>query len=52
MLNIYSRINYMYSFIFFLVSIYSKSSLLGIIPIELGDYIFQFFALKNKKGIK
>ena len=45
-------IYYMYSFIFFLVRIYSKSSFSGINPIKIVDFIFQFFALKNKKGIK
>ena len=45
-------IYYMYSFIFLLVGIYSKSSFSGINPIKIVDFIFQFFALKNKKGIK
>mgnify|MGYP002813208858 FL=1 len=45
-------IDYMYSFILFLVGIYSKSSFSGINPIKIVDFIFQFFALKNKKGIK
>ena len=45
-------IYYMYSFILFLVGIYSKISFSGINPIKIVDYIFQFFALKNKKGIK
>ena len=45
-------IYYMYSFIFFLLGIYSKSLFLGINPIKAVDFIFQFFALKNEKGIK
>ena len=52
MLPTFMCIYYIYSFIFLLVRIYRKSSLLGIFPIKLGDYIFQFFVLKNKKGIK
>lgn len=42
----------MYSFIFFMVRIYSKSSFPGIYPIKIVDFIFQFFPLKTKKGIK
>lgn len=42
-------IYYMYSFIFFLVGIYSKSLFSGINPTEIVEFIFQFFALKNKK---
>ena len=45
-------IYYMYSFIFFIVIIYSKSLFSGINPIKIVDFIFQFFAIKNKKGIK
>lgn len=45
-------IYYMYSFIFFSVGIYSKNLFLGINPIKIVDFIFRFFDLKNKKGIK
>ena len=41
----------MYSFIFFLVGIYSKSLISGINPIKTVDFIFHFFGLKKKNGI-